>query len=108
MNPIRTLMQSILVGTSLMGLSAGLTHAQPQLPAGAEDMPAGYTLSKTPVSGKHCYHHGGGQVYFYCYSRTIQSSEIKSHNSMMMKKDSSMMKKDDSMMKKDDSMMMHK
>jgi hypothetical protein len=105
MKLIRILAQSTLVGASLLGLGILSTRAQSNLPPGAEDMPTGYVLSKTPIAGKHCYHHGGGHVYFYCYSRKINGSEIKQHDAMM-KKDNGMMKHD-SMMKKDDAMMKH-
>jgi hypothetical protein len=111
MRLIRILAQSTVVGASLLSLGILSTQAQSNLPPGAEDMPTGYVLSKTPIAGKHCYHHGGGHVYFYCYSRKINGSEIKQHDTMMkdgmMKKDDGMMKQD-SMMKKDDGMMKNK
>ncbi|NJN38235.1 MAG: hypothetical protein HC790_05050 [Acaryochloridaceae cyanobacterium CSU_3_4] len=64
MKLIRILAQSTLVGASLLGLGILSTQAQSNLPPGAEDMPTGYVLSKTPIAGKHCYHHGGGARLF--------------------------------------------
>ncbi|MGB8702348.1 MAG: hypothetical protein WCD18_23265 [Thermosynechococcaceae cyanobacterium] len=100
---IRILFPSALLAVSILGSGLTVVRAESSLPPGAADMPPGYTLSKTALPGKHCYHYGGDHTYFYCYPRAISASEIKSHDAMMMKKDDSMM-----MMKKDDSMMQGK
>jgi hypothetical protein len=106
MKVIQPLFQSALIAASVAGIGilGGSLSAMAM-----SMMPAGYTLSKTPLKGQHCYRHNN-EANLYCYRTKINGSMMK-HDSSMMKKDNSMMKKDnsmmknDSMMKKDNSMM---
>lgn len=100
MKVTRILFSKVLVSVSVLGL--GIIAAPMALKA-ESTMPSGYTLSKTPIQGQHCYHHGGGHVNYYCYTRKLQSSAMR-NNGSMMKPNDSMMKPGDSMMKPNDSM----
>jgi hypothetical protein len=57
----------------LSGLAVlGLGFVTLPMPAKADSsMPPGYTLSKSPLKGQHCYYHGGGHVYYYCYPNKL-------------------------------------
>jgi hypothetical protein len=97
----RIVFKSMILGTSIFGLSLAMGE---QIVRAESGMPPGYTRSKTPIQGKHCYYHGGDRSNYYCYSQKLNPSAMKRDS--MMKKDRSMMKQD-AMMKKDDSMMNH-
>ncbi|MBW4597062.1 MAG: hypothetical protein KME46_30225 [Brasilonema angustatum HA4187-MV1] len=94
-------LSQVLVSLSVLGL--GIIAAPLALKA-ESIVPPGYTLSKTPVKGKHCYFHGDDHANYYCYTKKLQTSQIQNHGSMMKPGDS-MMKPGDSMMKPGDSMM---
>jgi hypothetical protein len=100
MQVIRMVFKSMILGMSILGLVFVTGGQSVRAESG---MPKGYTLSKTPIKGKHCYYHGD-RVNYYCYSQKLNASSMMKKDNSMMKHDS-MMKKDDSMMKKDDSMM---
>jgi hypothetical protein len=107
MKVIQPLFKSALIAASVagFGILGGSLSAMAM-----STMPTGYTLSKTPLKGQHCYRHNN-EANLYCYRNKIDGSMMKNDSSMMKKEGSSMMKKDDSMMKndsmmkKDDSMM---
>jgi hypothetical protein len=106
MKVIQPLFKSALIAASVagFGILGGSMSAMAM-----SMMPTGYTLSKTPLKGQHCYRHNN-EANLYCYRTKIDGSMMKKNDSSMMKKDDSMMKhdsmmKNDSMMKKDDSMM---
>jgi hypothetical protein len=101
MQAIQTIIKTAVLGTSFVGF--GLA-AGPMSALAMSMMPPGYTLSKTPLKGQHCYRHNN-EANLYCYRTKPTSSMMKSDS--MMKKDDAMMKKDGSMMKKDDAMMKH-
>ncbi|NJM70824.1 MAG: hypothetical protein HC862_11670, partial [Scytonema sp. RU_4_4] len=100
MKVTKILFSQVLASVSVLGL--GILAAPVALKA-ESTMPPGYTLSKTPLKGKHCYYHGGNRVNYYCYTRKLEPSAMKPGDSMMKPGDS-MMKPGDSMSKPGDSM----
>ena len=98
MKVTKNLLAEVLLGVSVLGL--GIIAAPMALKA-ESTMPPGYTLSKTPIRGQHCYYHGGNHTNYYCYTSKLQGSMMKPGNSMMKPGDS-MMKPGDSMMKPGD------
>jgi hypothetical protein len=53
---------------SLVALSAPVTALSLQ----AAEMPAGYTLSKTPIDGQYCYPKGNDRSLLYCYRKPLE------------------------------------
>ncbi|MGH2412882.1 MAG: hypothetical protein ACRDEA_04135 [Microcystaceae cyanobacterium] len=78
MKVTKILLSEILVSVSVLGL--GILAAPVALKA-ESTMPPGYTLSKTPIPGQHCYYHGGGHVNYYCYTHKLDSA-MQNNSSM--------------------------
>jgi hypothetical protein len=104
MNLTKILSSTLLVTTSALGISL-ITLSS--IARADSTIPPGYTRSKTPMNGKHCYLRGS-HLSYYCYNEKLEASVVEKagmKEEAAMVKENSMMKKDDSMMKKEDSMM---
>jgi hypothetical protein len=92
----KNILSKVLVSLSFLGLGI---LATPLTLKAESTIPSGYTLSKTPLKGQHCYYHGGGHVNYYCYGQKLQTRAME-HNDSMMKPAGSMSKPNNSMMMK--------
>jgi len=60
----------VILGFSLVTVPTAVKAQQ-------STMQKGYTMSPTPISGKHCYYHGGNYSNYYCYEHKLGSSAIQ-------------------------------
>jgi hypothetical protein len=61
-----------LSGLAIMGF--GFATVPMAAKAQQLTLPQGYTLSPTPINGKHCYYYGGKHANYYCYDHKLGSS----------------------------------